>query len=130
LTKDAGISILAFASKKKEFGAKAVFDQPVARKRAKFFEKDRSLQIKMKKVIALSAVLVLGALGMACGQPASNANANANKAIANAANAIANAANAAANQAQTAANAVSNAVNAAKANANVNVNAKPASSPK
>ena len=88
----------------------------------------------MKKVIALSAVLVLGALGMACGQPASNANANANVNRANVANAITNAANAAANAAQTAVNTAQNAVNAAanavKSNTNTNANAKPASSPK
>ena len=43
----------------------------------------------MKKVIALTAVLVLGALGMAAcgGAESNNAAANANKAIANAMNA-------------------------------------------
>ena len=41
----------------------------------------------MKKIIALSAVLVMGALGMACGESANNANANANKMVANALNA-------------------------------------------
>ena len=36
----------------------------------------------MKKVIALSTVLVMGALGMACGDTATNnANANANRAV-------------------------------------------------
>ena len=52
----------------------------------------------MKKVIVLSTVLALGALGMACGDAASNNTAtNANKSVANAANAAANAANSAAN---------------------------------
>ena len=64
----------------------------------------------MKKVIALSAVLVMGALGMACGDAASNnAAANANKAMSNAANAMANAANAMANAANAAANAATTA---------------------
>ena len=65
----------------------------------------------MKKVIALSAVLVMGALGMACGDAATNT-ANTNKAVANAMNSVANAANAAANGAQTAANQMANTANA------------------
>jgi hypothetical protein len=78
----------------------------------------------MKKIIALSTLLAFGALGMACGDTATNNTAvNANKTIANAVNQVANAANqaataanAAANQAATAANAISNAANAATAN--------------
>ena len=73
----------------------------------------------MKKVIALSAVLALGALGMACGDGgANNAAANANKQVANAMNAanaaMANAANAA--KPPT----VTNATNAAGNTANTN----------
>ena len=76
----------------------------------------------MKKVIALSAVLVMGALGMACGEAASNNAANkASNAMANAANAMANAANAAANSMANAANAMANTANAMATNA-----AKPA----
>jgi hypothetical protein len=52
----------------------------------KYFEKkNRSLNKKMKKVLVLSTVLGLGALGIACGgetpanKPANNANAAANK---------------------------------------------------
>ncbi|MBV6497309.1 MAG: hypothetical protein JFAIHJKO_02456 [Pyrinomonadaceae bacterium] len=96
----------------------------------------------MKKVIALSAVLALGALGMACGEAATNtaankavanamntanaAMANAANAMANAANAMANAANHAANAAGTAANSVANAAKDVKpaANAPANANAK------
>ena len=78
----------------------------------------------MKKIIALSTLLALGALGMACGDSATNnAVANANKNVANALN-TANAATAnAVNQIQTAANQVSNAasqVNAAASNAMAN----------
>lgn len=88
----------------------------------------------MKKIIALSTLLALGALGMACGDGAANNAANTNKnvnaALTNANAAIANAAN----QMQTAANQVSNAasqVNSAASNmaankpmANANVNKK------
>ena len=87
----------------------------------------------MKKVIALSAVLVMGALGMACGDGgANNAAANANKMAANAmntANAMAaNAVNAANAMTANAVNAVKDAVNTAKpANAAPATNAaKPA----
>jgi hypothetical protein len=70
--------------------------------------------IPMKKVIALSAVLTLGALGMACGDAATNNTAaNANKAVANAMNTAANVMANAANQAATAANTAANAANAA-----------------
>ena len=68
----------------------------------------------MKKIIALSALLVMGALGMACGDGgANNAAANANKMVANALNTAANISANAANQMQTAANTVANAANAA-----------------
>ncbi|MBK9216340.1 MAG: hypothetical protein IPM59_12260 [Chloracidobacterium sp.] len=70
----------------------------------------------MKKVIALSAVLVMGALGMACGE-AANTNTAVNKA-ANAANAAANAMNAAANTMANAANTMANAANKAADAAN------------
>ena len=80
----------------------------------------------MKKIIALSAVLVMGALGMACGESAANnANAkvaNAMNAAANAANTAANAAANAANQAATAANTVSNAVSNMKPATNAPAN--------
>jgi hypothetical protein len=74
----------------------------------------------MKKIIALSTLLALGALGMACGGDAanntvSNANKNVNAALTNANAAMANAAN----QMQSAANQVSNAasqVNSAASN--------------
>lgn len=67
----------------------------------------------MKKVIALSAVLVMGALGMACGDAATNNAANTNKTVANALNAAANAMNAAANVAANAANQAASAANTA-----------------
>ena len=72
----------------------------------------------MRKIIALSALLALGALGMACGDSApannaSNANANRTNTVANAMNAAANAANTAANTIANAANAVANAANSA-----------------
>jgi hypothetical protein len=57
----------------------------------------------MKKIIALSTLLALSALGMACGgDAANNTAANTNKNVANSMNAAANAMNAAANQAATA----------------------------
>ena len=62
----------------------------------------------MKRIIALSALLALGALGMACGGSESNSAANANKATANAMNAAANQMNAAANSLQTQANTLAN----------------------
>ena len=89
------------------------------------FEEDRRIS-SMKKVIALSAVLTMGALGMACGDaaPANNAAnkanaaantmANAANAMSSAANTMANAANAAANTAGAAANTVANVANAMK----------------
>ena len=91
----------------------------------------------MKKVIALSAVLVMGALAMACGDGgANNAVANANKTMANAMNAAnsamanANAAVAnATNQIQTATNNMANAMNKAPSTGpanTANANAKPA----
>lgn len=65
----------------------------------------------MKNVIALSAVLAMGALGMACGD-AANTNTAVNKA-ANAANTAANAMNAAANTMANAANTMANAAKTA-----------------
>jgi ABC-type transport system involved in cytochrome bd biosynthesis fused ATPase/permease subunit len=66
----------------------------------------------MNKIIALSALLVLGALGMACGDGgANNAATSANKMVANAMSNAANAMANAASQAQSAANTVANAVN-------------------
>jgi len=85
------------------------------------FEEDRRIKLVMKKIIALSAVLVMGALGMACGEAATNANANANKTVANALNAAANAANAVSNAANTVSNAMKPATNAPATNANANV---------
>jgi hypothetical protein len=65
------------------------------------------LKNKMKKVILLSAVLGLGALGMACGESAAN-----NTPVKPAVNTtVMNAVNSAANQAQAAANNMSNAAN-------------------
>ncbi len=77
----------------------------------------------MKKVIALSAVLVMGALGMACGDTA--ANNTANKTVANAMNSVANAANSAANAMANAANAMANTANSMANSANAMAN-KPA----
>jgi len=75
----------------------------------------------MKKIIALSAVLVMGALGMACGDSAANNTANANKMVANAMNAansaMANAANQLANANAQMSNAMSTA-NSMVSNAN------------
>ena len=94
----------------------------------------------MKKIIALSALLALGALGMACGDATSNnaaangnrnvanALANANAATANAVNQIqsaANQVNAAASQVNAAASNAVNSVNRpAATNANANTNHK------
>ena len=82
-------------------------------------------------MIALSAVLVLGAIGMACGDSgANNAMVNANKALVNAANAAqsaVNAAQSAANQLSAAANA---AANAASSSANAMKGAPPANAMK
>ncbi len=94
-------------------------------------------QLNMRKIIALSSLLALGALGMACGDAAntntaSNANANrtannamatANNAMQTANNAVANAANQVANATNAASNAVSNAVRPATTNTNANANA-------
>ena len=82
----------------------------------------------MKKVIVLSAVLGLSALGMACGDSAAN-NAPANKpvVVANVPAAVSNAANVAANAAQVASNAASQVANAIKPATNAPVgNMKPA----
>ena len=75
------------------------------------FEEDRRINLDMKKIIALSTLLVLSALGMACGPDTSNANANANKAAVNAMNAAANAANSAANAMANAANSMASSAN-------------------
>ncbi len=88
------------------------------------FEEDRRIDF-MKKVIALSAVLVMGALGMACGDAASNANGNANKSAMNAMNSAVNAANSAANAMANAANAMANTANSMANAANAMAN-KPA----
>jgi hypothetical protein len=78
------------------------------------FEEDRRINLDMKKIIALSTLLALGALGMACGE-AANTNTAANKAV--------NAANVAANAANTAANVMANAANQAATAANTAANA-------
>jgi hypothetical protein len=71
--------ILSFALKKKEFRAKtAVSDQPTPGNGYLFFEIDLGVINKMKKVIVLSTVLGISALGMACGE-AANTNTSANK---------------------------------------------------
>ena len=80
----------------------------------------------MRKIIALSSLLALGALGMACGDaaPANNA---ANKPANTMANAANTAANTMANAANTAANTVANAANKMATNApasNANANHK------
>lgn len=88
----------------------------------------------MKKVIVLSAVLGLGAIGMACGESANNTNTakpmNVNAAV-NTANVAANTAMNAANQMSNAANQMANAANAMKpaTNMSTNANMKPAMSP-
>ena len=85
----------------------------------------------MRKIIALSSLLVLGALGMACGDaaPANNAATNANKTIANVANTavntIANVANTAANTMANVANTAANAANKMAAPSNANATKKP-----
>lgn len=76
----------------------------------------------MKKVIALSAVLVMGALGMACGDAATNNANNTNRTVSNAMNSVANAANAAANAAQAAANSMANVANSVSNSANAMAN--------
>jgi hypothetical protein len=81
----------------------------------------------MKKVIALSTLLALSALGMACGGETTNTAANANKTVANAMNSAGNAVNAAGNAVNAAGNAVNAAGNAANAATNSVSNAmKPA----
>ncbi|MEO8042094.1 MAG: hypothetical protein ABI646_05755 [Acidobacteriota bacterium] len=78
------------------------------------FEKDRRVHLEMKKIIALSSLLALTAMGMACGDSAANNSAaNTNKAVANAMNSAANAMNTAANQAAMAANQAATAANTA-----------------
>src|SRR5687768_3471131 len=94
------------------------------------FEKDRRINFTMKKIIALSSLLALIALGMACGGAATNnttnVNRNVNAALSNANAALTNAANqvnAAANQVANAAsqvNAATTNVNRPMANANAN----------
>jgi len=84
----------------------------------------------MKKITALFAVLVMGAIGMsACGgNSATNAVANTNKTVANAMSAANNAmsqANNAINQAQSAINAASNAIRVSSNAVNITTN-KPA----
>ena len=69
----------------------------------------------MKKVILLSAVLGLGALGMACGEAANNTPVKP----ANVAPAVVNAANVAANTAQVAANQMANVANSIKSGTNM-----------
>ena len=85
----------------------------------------------MKKIIALSTLLALSALGMACGgDAANNTAANTNKTVANSMNAAANAMNAAANQAATAANTAATAANtAANSMANASNATKPTTAP-
>jgi hypothetical protein len=86
--------------------------------------------IHMKKVIALSAVLGLGALGMACGEAANTANTMANKAANTAANAMANAANTMVNTMANAANTMANTAANTMANAaNAMANKPPANAP-
>jgi hypothetical protein len=80
----------------------------------------------MKKIIALSSLLVLGAIGMACGDGgANNAMTSANKMTANAMNTAANMMANAASQVNSAANQVSSASNAM---ANAMKDIKPATS--
>jgi hypothetical protein len=69
--------------------------------------KKQEKRIRMKKTIALSTVLALAALGMACGEPAPANNKAMNAAVNNAMNA-ANKAMEASNKAMEAANNLSN----------------------
>ncbi|MBP9663482.1 MAG: hypothetical protein KBD94_02610 [Pyrinomonadaceae bacterium] len=75
LTNASRLTILSFASEKKEFRGKRLCS--ISRDLETgdlFFEKTTGVINKMKKVIALSTVLGLSALGMACGEtPANNA---------------------------------------------------------
>jgi hypothetical protein len=67
--------------KERARGKTAVSDQSMPGNRCLFFEVRLGVLNKMKKVIVLSTVLGLSALGMACGEAANNAPANnANKA--------------------------------------------------
>jgi hypothetical protein len=76
----------------------------------------------MKRIIALSAILVAGAMAMACGgdvkNTAANVAANANKMAANAMNAASNAMSQAGNAMNTATNAMSQAGTAVNSAAN------------
>lgn len=84
----------------------------------------------MKKIIVLSAILVVGALGLACGDTAgnnankTNANANANRVppIANNTS-VGNAANTVSNTVGNAVNTIANAVKPANTNTNKAANA-------
>ena len=84
----------------------------------------------MKKIIGLSAILVMGALGLACGDTAgnnankANANANANRVppIANNTS-VGNAANTVSNTVGNAVNTIANAVKPSNANTNKAANA-------
>jgi hypothetical protein len=74
------------------------------------FEEDRRIKNHMKKIIALVAVLVMGAIGMACGDSGvNNAAANANKMAANANAMASNAMQQANNTMQSVNNSVANA---------------------
>lgn len=112
--------------KLERLGTRAVF-APLFGKLDLIFEEDRRINKGMKKIIALSAVLVIGALGMACGDTATNNTAaNANKAVANAMNTAANAMANVANQVQTAANTATTAANTAANAMKPATNAAPA----
>ncbi len=76
--------------------------------------KKQEKRIRMKKTIALSTVLALAALGMACGEPAPATNAN---------KAINSAMNQAANQMKEAGNVMNQAVNQMKEATNTATNA-------
>ena len=110
------LTILSSVPKKERLWdlLKAVFAR-TSKKLDLNFGEDRRIKIVMKKVIALSAVLVMGALGMACGDAATNSAANK---AANAANTVANAANAAANTMANVSNAMANTANAMANTAN------------
>ncbi len=107
--------IVECSYKKRKTWDSRPFKRCLQKKLDLIFEDDRRNKIVMKKVIALSAVLVMGALGMACGDAATNSAANK---AANAANTMANTANAVANSMANVSNAMANTANAMANTAN------------
>lgn len=127
LTKTVLLIILSVVPKNLGLGQGCV-TTVVSKNKLTYSLKKTGDQFNMRKILALSSLLALGALGMACGD-AAPANNTANKAANTAANTMANAANAMANAANTAANTMANAANTMANAANSMANAANAAKP-